>query len=194
MTVSPNYLEGTLIPTFDPTAFGVAAPLLKSERLPDLGPGRPNLAAKPLLQALTPQKLFPSRAPDPQIARACLAGLWLWHDFLDESHEISQEIAAPFGSYWHGIMHRREPDYGNAKYWFRRVGTHPVFEPLAEFAEGLGFGKKPWDPFAFVDQCERHNGMGNATETMLCQIQRCEWQLLFAWCWRQATNNHATAT
>jgi hypothetical protein len=60
------------------------------------------------------------------------AGLWLLAGELDRSHEISQGIDSPLGAYWHGIMHRREGDYGNAKYWFKRVGNHQVFNELAE--------------------------------------------------------------
>ena len=73
------------------------------------------------------------------------AALHLWNDSLERCHALAQEIHTPTGSYLHGVMHRRESDYGNAKYWFQRVGRHPVFPLLAE----------DWDPFHMVDQCEK---------------------------------------
>ena len=77
-------------------------------------------AVKPKLDITSRREAFRSfRLAILDMAQACLAGLWLYHDFLDESHSISQEIATSTGSFWHGIMHRREPDPSNAKYWFR---------------------------------------------------------------------------
>src|SRR5262249_32071178 len=113
-------------------------PLLAEDRLMELGPGSPNVAVKPLLQELTRE--LPKKAKDREFAQACLAGLWLCHNFLDESHAISQDLDTIEGSYWHGILHRREPDYSNAKYWFRRVGDHAIHEPLRVAAVGLGTG------------------------------------------------------
>ena len=150
---------------FNPHACGpAAAELLLPARECPLGPGQPNRAAGGKLRALTVEMLFGSqRVIDHGMAQACLAGLWLYHDFLDESHAASQEIESPSGSYWHGILHRREPDYDNAKYWFRRVGQHPVFPQLATEAKQilqrypeaeLRIGR--WDPFAFVHFCERN--------------------------------------
>ena len=89
----------------------------------------------------------PLKVRDRAAAQACLAGLWLRINDLDQSHRISQDLATPEGSYLHAIMHRREGDYGNSKYWLRRVGNHPVFARIAS----------NWDPFAFVvgvEECE----------------------------------------
>ena len=121
----------------------------------------------------------------------------LYFDFLDESHTISQELSTPEGSYWHALMHRREPDFANSKYWFRQVGSHPIFEALrvegarlaVDAAGQARFLKTQtgWDPFAFVDLCEvaLHDQPGHA---MLCRrIQQREWQLLFDHCYRKAT-------
>lgn len=136
-------------------------------------------------------------------ARASLSALWLWHDFLDESHAISQTIDTPTGSFWHGIMHRREGDFGNAKYWIRRAGRHPVFGPLAaaaaeeaaspETASSLAgefagdFARGDWDPFRFVALCERAVRSADAHDTdLLRRIARREWQLLFDHCYREA--------
>jgi hypothetical protein len=38
-------------------------------------------------------------------AAALLAGLWLWHDWLDESHKLSQANSTPTGSFLHANMH-----------------------------------------------------------------------------------------
>lgn len=161
--------------------------LLAEPRLMVLGPGSPNRAMRDRLQVLSVEKLF-STVKDRDMAQACLAGLWLYHDFLDESHRISQDLSSVEGSYWHAIMHRREPDASNSKYWWRRVGEHPIFEALAQAAEseGLRLGSGRWDPYGFVDLCEKHRGTDSEQETLLRRLQQREWELLFDWCFRHA--------
>jgi hypothetical protein len=172
---------------FNSAAYGQAvAALLTPPRVSDLGPGSPNVAAKSLLAKFDPTADFGHPVRDLEMARACLSGLWLYHDFLDESHTISQDLPAAEGSFWHAIIHRREPDADNSKYWWRRVGSHPVFAELARDAAALGYAS--WDPYRFVDDCEKHRGSGSATEERLKQVQAREWQLLFDWCYRKATS------
>jgi hypothetical protein len=189
-----------MVTAFDPTDYGSqVASLLRDERLPSLGVGRPNIAAREALDGVATDDLFADAPTDREMARACLSALWLWHDFLDESHAISQEIDTPSGSFWHGIMHRREGDFGNAKYWFRRVGRHPVFEPLAlaakeeaespQTASSLAgeFTASEWDPYRFIDLCERAvNSNDPHDQDLLRRIARREWQLLFDHCYRAA--------
>lgn len=157
--------------------------LRSADRLPELGPGRPNVAVQAALTAMTDNALFGgAKVCRPELAQCCRAGLWLLHDFLDESHAISQDIAGADGSYWHAILHRREPDASNAAYWFRRVGDHPIYKPLAAAAESLGLRLKHdrWDPYEFVEMCEQHRGTGTAEEELLRTLQCAEWDLLFA--------------
>ena len=88
-------------------------------------------------------------APNQNLIRC---GLWLLAGDLDQSHSISQAIETAEGSFWHGIMHRREADFGNAKYWFRRVGSHVVFERLAEALQMMHTALVP------VRMCSGMNG------------------------------------
>lgn len=140
--------------------------LLVTSELPELGPGpRPGVRSqteletelRPLLQA----------AGLPRVTGDLIRSLvMLWHDHLDTSHTISQGIENPDGSLLHAIMHRREPDFWNSKYWWRRVGQHPCFTQLAGQAAKLlearadtstskrWMARGDWDPFAFVDACE----------------------------------------
>src|SRR4051794_25421628 len=97
-----------------------------------LTPTGPGLApAGDVLRTMRPEQLLavPVRRPDD--ARAMLAGLWLYHDFLDESHRISQDLHSPTGSFWHAVMHRREGDFSNAKYWYARCRHHPALAQIA---------------------------------------------------------------
>jgi hypothetical protein len=182
-----------------PETYGPAIAALITNRLTELGPGQTNSAVRPQLAALTLDTAFTGQhITNREAARCCLSALWLWHDFLDESHTISQEIDTTNGSYWHGIMHRREPDYGNAKYWFRRVPQHPIFEPLASAVRELT-AKSPidepaqflaqqslWDPFRFVDLCEAIARGKSRSEEVAREVARLEWQVLFDYCYRQA--------
>lgn len=104
---------------------------------------------------------------------ACLrSALYLRFNFLDESHTISQGIHTVEGSCWHAILHRREPDYSNSKYWYRRVGAHAVLKLLPNA-----------DPFAFVDFCEQAEN-DTAKYERAVELQRAEWQALFDHCLR----------
>lgn len=142
-------------------------------------------------------------ARSPGDAPAALAGVWLWHDFLDESHTISQGLQTPTGSFWHAVMHRREGDFSNAKYWYARCRRHPVLEELPARVAGVsgrGGSADPavarvvrsgaWAPDAFVDLVERvHDNPGDPLHDVAVWLQRAEWQALFGHCLRAVSGN-----
>jgi len=186
--------------TFEPDQYGsVFAELLAAERLAELGPGEANAAARDTLYRMTVDTAFAGRTVvDADMARSCLSAAWLYHDYLDKSHVISQGIDTPTGSYWHGIMHRREPDYSNAEYWFRKVGDHPAFEDVraaaaevsqqAEASDDADFlrDQSAWDPFAFIDLCEACAAGSDSASEVARRIALREWHILFDYSYRQA--------
>ncbi len=188
--------------TFDPHAYGPTfAPFLVDVELNSLGPGTGEKTS--LIRDLHTLSLEAAFAPhkirDRDMAACCLAGLWLLHEDLDASHRISQEIETPTGGFWHAIMHRREPDYDNAKYWFRRVGQYPIYEMLHAAARELTSQsplatdkataflrtQSSWDPYRFVDLCAAVAAGRSKSERLCQEIQRREWELLFDFCYRQ---------
>ena len=139
---------------------------LETRELAHLGPtGRSGTLDEPTLRVRVMEAFsaFPGSEVQQELM---LALLLLWHDHLDGSHAVSQRIPTADGGFIHAIMHRREPDYWNAKYWWRQVGPHPVFEELGtrageylSLSGGGGFGGSVvqngvWSPIACVDACE----------------------------------------
>ena len=123
----------------------------------------------------------PAIQDKPEIA----AGLWLYVDELDRSHVLSQQMHTPTGSFWHAIMHRREGDFSNSKYWYRRTGKHPAMNRIRTAGGGAGAGTSEggYDPAAFVDRVQRcHEKAGQSPDPELISIQHKEWLALFEWC------------
>jgi hypothetical protein len=119
------------------------------------------------------------------------AGLLLFLGDWEQAHELAQNISTADGSYWHAIVHRQEPDAGNAGYWFRQVGSHPIFPALRDKSAailqqypGADFRlRSKWDPHAFIELCEIAVRQPDSdTERAAIDIQHAEWLLLMDWC------------
>jgi hypothetical protein len=181
---------------FDATQYGPTfATLLATDRNRPLDEGQPDSSVGSQLSGLTAAAAFDhTTLADGEMAAACVSGVWLLYDHLDDSHRISQGISTPAGSFWHGIMHRREGDYSNAKYWFGSVGRHGVYDDLARVADELAIrhraaGVLPagqWDPMAFVDVCQQVVRGGGEHQAFCRAVQQAEWELLFDDCYRHA--------
>lgn len=155
------------------------------ESLPELQPD--NAWDTDLTDEVTecsPIDLFmPVEVKDEKAAQAVKAGVLLWNDELSLSHDICQGLKTPEGSYLHGVMHRREGDYSNAKHWFAKVDNHPVAAKLFEKSTQIADDIVPptdqlshyisalehighWSADSFVDWCESAS-QGNIDSTCL---------------------------
>ena len=150
-----------------------------------LVPTRPwNPALSTWLRTVDDATLAPGAGSHTAIA--IRSALYLWNDCLDESHRLSQSLKTSIGSYLHGIMHRREPDYRNAKYWFRNTGNPPIASAISSsimdaFPDDSALlppplsREKSWNPASFVDACEQAAGQsGAAAYQILQQLQDIE--------------------
>jgi hypothetical protein len=140
--------------------------IVRTSELPELGPGpRKDVLAVSALQAQL--EAFFKKAGLSQDRRVRLgAAALLYHDHHDAAHDLVQDMTDADGALIHAILHRREPDYWNAKYWYRRIADHPIYRHLAAALTGLSANEVGQalatrlavtgtvDPFVFVDSCE----------------------------------------
>lgn len=164
--------------------------------------GEGSVEARDLLEAIKPSQLLASGSVKSAAeGDAMLAGLWLWHDWLDESHAISQGLHSATGSFWHAIMHRREGDFSNSKYWYARCADHPILpslnaqasailNPLPADKSILRLIAHGWNLNAFVDFVEQvHDHPSDPRHGLAVALQRLEWRALFNHCTRAAAGS-----
>jgi hypothetical protein len=131
-------------------------------------------ASLPLMEAM-PSLLAPGPVSHAHMADKVLtaevhpafkAGLLIYLDELDLSHEFSQNLETPLGAWWHAIMHRREGDYWNSQYWLDRACGQAHFDNC------------PVNPRELVSLCDKDL---RRNQPELIEMQRVEWQSLMDW-------------
>jgi hypothetical protein len=184
---------------FDPNHYGpIFRELVDTQRSRALDAGSAVTSMSGKLRGVSIEAAFAhAGVANLDMASCCLAAVWLLYDFLDESHVISQDVHNSSGSFWHGIMHRREGDFSNAKYWFRHVGSHAIYADLAAAARDLAppaaldaargmTAQGEWNPHRFVDLCQAAVNRKSGDESYLLSVQQAEWELLFDHCYAAA--------
>jgi hypothetical protein len=132
----------------------------------------------------------------------CLrAGLWLLADDLDTAHKLCQDVPTNLGSAWHAHLHRREGDFWNSNYWWRRANNlkwklpegnlagavhglliaseNAANAEAARWAAKLSGGNFSYDPTEFVAAVEKVGDAKGAWGDLLRDVQRLEWLALF---------------
>ena len=117
-----------------------------------------------------------------------------------DENKIAQELVSPTGSFWHAIMHRREGDFSNSKYWYHRCPNHHVIRLLGAVSSSLTNGfdgdrvvrrviSGGWNPDALVDLVEEVDPKPSDPRFDLAvKLQRAEWTGLFEYCVHQAVD------
>jgi hypothetical protein len=99
--------------------------------------------------------------------RHALSGLvHLWHDHWHEAHALAQAFEGdPDCDLVHYLLHRRESDASNSRYWARSAGNHSAYTPIAAAVAPIlastAWEKRlvknaKWMPEAFIDAACRH--------------------------------------
>jgi hypothetical protein len=94
-------------------------------------------------------------------------------------------------AFWHAIMHRREGDFSNSKYWYAKAAGHPAIRAVAPKAADIVRQSNAanlasavlsggWDPNALVDLAEEveHADDSPLKETIIA-LQKAEWEAAF---------------
>lgn len=150
--------------------------LLVSHGQPGLGPdiraaAWTEVQVRTACEEALQQTTFDARRRDQLLALALC-----WHDRWDAAHDLAQQQeGAQDMDLIHAILHRREPDRDNARYWLRRVGVHPSWKHLPPIAAAEGLTdfvhRGAWQADRFLERCLTASGAAIAP---LVRLQAAE--------------------
>ena len=154
-------------------------------------PFPPEHAAHKLYETLTTQRdgdspLVPKRVyraettgainAAPDLSYNIVALLHLLNDDLDAAHVLVQAHEDDMtANYVHQIVHRREGDLSNTRYWVAKTGNHPHYVELAPLVSPHGLAA--WDANQVVTWATRG-------EHFVAGLNDAETQSLLTWCVR----------
>jgi hypothetical protein len=110
--------------------------------------------------------------------------LFLLAGGLDHAHRIVQELSTTDAAYIHGMIHRIDDDFDNARYWFGRASmeaaTAEMYRRAA--ANSLTVASHPiWDPILVTEMVEESRMQGVTDE--LRAVLRIEFEVLLQFLW-----------
>lgn len=86
---------------------------------------------------------------------------------VDQAHRLAQELSTSASSYIHGMVHRIDDDFDNARYWFRRARVTPAAAEMYRraAAKSMKVASRPhWDPSMVTDMVEASRTEGVSDE------------------------------
>lgn len=153
------------------------------------------LSSRQPLPLLSPKQVWSFEISDwlgtMVLSPALTSTLLLWNDDLSGSHAIAQQLHSSLGSWIHGALHRREGDFANSKYWFRKTDERNTFMEMSKCAAQiidatdmeieeplLSTIREKWDPFIFIDLCAMAASGCIVNKSVLEQLQVAELNLM----------------
>ena len=173
--------------------------LLHERTLDDPLPSEPTDYERVIrIREATDEAILGGVQPLPQAPLPLLrAGLFYYHNALEDSHREVSKTESAAASYWHGMVHRREGDFDNARYWMRRTGEHPTFQEMQSRASDASphmAKQMGWDPYLFIHLCEQYKYGETDYKKEIGHLQKVEFSVIFDYVWRQcvpAANDRA---
>jgi hypothetical protein len=98
--------------------------------------------------------------------------IWLRVGLIARAHDLVQDAGTGVEAYIHGMIHRLEGDYWNAKYWFRSAGRSTIKKVAEQIQEKES--SKAFDPSLLVDRLEQFHRAGGSTKKPQESLQNTE--------------------